>query len=82
MQAVDVVGVVEAVVAVRAGGRLEQPDLLVVADRAGRQADLCGDLLDPQELRWGLGGDAVSGAVRVCTRPFYANIDVNVKVTL
>ena len=50
------VGLVEQPVgAVGAGGRLEQPELLVVADRARRQAGLGGDLLDPQEAP-GLGG--------------------------
>ena len=48
-QALEVGGVVQAVVAVRPGGGLEQADLLVVADRPGRQAGLGGDLLDPQE---------------------------------
>src|SRR6476660_4715613 len=41
------IGVVEqAVGAVRAGGRLEESDLLVIADRAGGQARLGCDLLD------------------------------------
>ena len=48
-QALQVGGVEEAVRAVGAGGRLEQPDLLVVADRPGRQAGLGRDLLDPEE---------------------------------
>ena len=50
-------GVVEAVVAVRAGRRLEQADLLVVADRAGRQAGLGRDLVDTERAgcRWGAG---------------------------
>ena len=50
-QALEVRGVVQAIVAVGARGRLEQTDLLVVADRAGRQAGLGGDLLDPQQRR-------------------------------
>ena len=71
----DVRLVVQAVGALGTGGRFEEPDLLVVADGTGRQADLCGDLLDAQE----------SGIVR---RPglgrrhllFYAKVDVYVKV--
>ena len=55
-ESVEVVGVVQSVVAVGTGGRLEQPDLLVVADRAGRQTELRGDLLDPEEPgRCGVG---------------------------
>ena len=53
LEPVEVRGVVEAVVAVRAGGRREQADLFVVADRAGRQAGLGRDLVDAQEA--GLG---------------------------
>ena len=45
----DVGLVVQAVGALGTGGRFEEPDLLVVADGTGRQADLCGDLLDAQE---------------------------------
>ena len=45
----DIGLVVQAVGALGTGGRLEEPDLLVVADGTGRQADLCGDLLDAQE---------------------------------
>ena len=53
-QAVEVLAVVQAVGAVRPGGGREQPQLLVVADRAWRQAGLRGDLLDAQEV--GRGG--------------------------
>ena len=48
-QPLEVAGVVEAIRAVRATGRLEQADLLVVADRPGRQAGIGGDFLDPQQ---------------------------------
>ena len=58
-QPFEVAGVEEAVVPVRPRCRLQQPDLLVVADRARRQADLGGDLLDAQEAR--LGGRGVGG---------------------
>ena len=61
LQPVEVGGVVQAVVAVRASGRLEQADLLVVADRAGRQAGLGRDLVDAQEA--GLGVAVSAGRV-------------------
>ena len=48
-QPLEIARVVQAVVPVRPGGRLEQADLLVVADRTGGQAGLGGDFLDPQE---------------------------------
>ena len=48
-QAVEIVGVVQAVRALGAGGGREQPHLLVVADGARRQAGLGGDLLDAEE---------------------------------
>ena len=48
-QSFQVARVVQAVVALGARGRREEPDLLVVADRARRQAGLRGDLLDPEE---------------------------------
>ena len=67
-QALEVRRVVQAVGAVRAGGRLEQPDLLVVADRAGRQAGLGGDLLDAQEP----GSSDARGGVVVTPR-LYVN---------
>ena len=54
-QAIEVRRVVQPVVALGSGGRLEQADLLVVADRAGRQAGLRGDLVDPQQGRVGVG---------------------------
>ena len=54
LQPIEIRGVVQAVVAVRAGGRREQADLLVVADRAGRQAGLGRDLVDAQEARLGV----------------------------
>ena len=57
-------GVVQAVRALRSGRRLEQPDLLVVADRPGRQAGLGGDLLDLEE-----GGVASGVVVVVCGHP-------------
>ena len=60
-QPLEVGRVVQAVVAVGARGRLEQPDLLVVADRAGRQADLGRDLLDPEESRLGGGRGGAGG---------------------
>ena len=65
-QALQVGRVEEAVRAVAASGRLEQADLLVVADGPGRQAGLGRDLLDPEEL----GG----------RRSVYRNVDVDVKV--
>ena len=48
-QSLEVGRVEQAVRAVAAGGRLEQAELFVVADRAGRQAGLGRDLLDPEE---------------------------------
>ena len=73
-QALEVRRVEQAVGAVGAGGRLEQPDLLVVADRARRQAGLGGDLLDAQEARLdGRRGTSVTGQR-------YHNLDVDVKV--
>ena len=50
-QALQVVVVEEAVRALGSGGRLEEPQLLVVANGAGRQADLGRDLRDPEEAR-------------------------------
>src|SRR5262249_34302155 len=48
----DVCLAVGAVAALRAIDRAgQQPDLLVVADRAGRRAGELGDLADPQRLR-------------------------------
>ena len=44
-QALEVAGVVEAIGTVGAGGRLEEADLLVVADRPGRQPGLGRDLV-------------------------------------
>ncbi len=61
LQPIEIRGVVQPVVAVRAGGRLEQADLLVVADRAGRQAGLGRDLVDPQQARFGLAGSGGRG---------------------
>ena len=62
-QALEVLGVVQAVGALRAGGGGEEAELLVVADRARRQAGVGRDLLDPQQARsarrrrrgWGRG---------------------------
>ena len=48
-QPLDVRLVVEAVGALGAGGGLQEPDFLVIADGPWRQADLGGDLLDAQE---------------------------------
>ena len=48
-QALEVARVVQAIRAIRPSGRLEQADLLVVADRPGRQAGLGGDFLDAQQ---------------------------------
>ena len=59
-QTVDVGWVVEAVVAVGAGRRGQEAHLLVVADRAGRQAELRRDLVDAQEAH-GRGGVGVGG---------------------
>ena len=53
LQALDIVVVIEAVVAIAPGGRREEADLLVVADRPRRQAERRRDLLDPQEGRSG-----------------------------
>src|SRR6185503_19757116 len=50
-QPLEVVLVVEPVVALRPCGRLEQPELLVVAKRAGRQAERGAHLLDSEERR-------------------------------
>ena len=59
-QPFEVAGVEEAVVAVGSGGRLQQPELLVVADRAGRQADFGRDLLDAEEARARSGVDRMA----------------------
>ena len=67
----------EAVVAVGSGGRLQQPELLVVADRAGGQADLGGDLLDAEEAGLGRRGRGRWVDIR---RPSYHNLHVHVKV--
>ncbi len=48
-QAIEVGRVVQAIVAIGSAGRLEQSDLLVVADRAGRQAGLGRDFVDLEE---------------------------------
>src|SRR5438132_3314380 len=48
-QPIDVGGVVEAVGALATGRGVEEPELLVVANRAGGQAELGGDFLDAQE---------------------------------
>ena len=58
VEPVEIRGVVQAVVAFGTGGRFEQPHLLVVADRARRQAGLGGDLVDPEEAL-GRGGRGV-----------------------
>ena len=54
-QALEVGRVEQAVGAVRSGGGLQEAHLLVVADRAGRQAGLGGDILDPEEGGYGGG---------------------------
>ena len=53
-QALQVGRVEQPVGAVRSGGGLQEADLLVITDRAGRQAGLGGNILDPKE--GGLGG--------------------------
>ena len=58
-QPLEVARVVQAVGAIGAGGRLEQADLLVIADRAGRQAGLGGDFLDLEE--WCVDGGVARG---------------------
>jgi hypothetical protein len=55
-QALEVGSVEQAIGAVRARGRFEEADLLVIADRAGRQAGLGGDVLDPEEGGFGQSG--------------------------
>src|SRR5688572_11962097 len=50
-QPLQIVRVVQPVRASRAGGRLEEPDLLVIADRARRESERGGDFLDLQERR-------------------------------
>ena len=65
LEPVEVGRVVQPVVAFGAGGRLEQPDLLVVADRAGRQAGLGRDLVDPQEPLGELGVGAGDWALDI-----------------
>ena len=54
-QALEVGCVEQAVGAVRPGGGLQEAHLFVVADRAGRQAGLGGDILDPEEGGFGGG---------------------------
>ena len=77
-QSVEVGRVVEAVVAFGARRRFEQPDLLVVADRAGRQTGLGCDLVDAQESRI----DGFGRAGRLChwARKRYHKVHVHVKV--
>ena len=60
-------GVVQPVGAVAAGGGAEQAQLLVVADRARRQPGLRGDLLDPEQARFGVGIDGRGGGLRVAS---------------
>ena len=78
-QALEVLGVVQAVGALRARGGGEEPQLLVVADRARRQAGVGGDLLDPEQAArrrhpgWGWSGRGGS-----C--PSLPNLTVHVKV--
>ena len=54
-QALEVLGVVEAVGALGAGGGGEEADLLVVADRSRGQAGVLRDLLDPEESGGSVG---------------------------
>jgi hypothetical protein len=54
-QPLEVRGVVQAIGPAGPCRRLEEPDLLVITDRAARQAGLGGDLLDLEEARRGLG---------------------------
>ena len=70
-QALEVLGVVQAVGAVGAGGGGEQPQLLVVADRARREPGVGGDLLDAEEA---LGGGAGSGRRCRSRRQFYRTL--------
>src|SRR6185295_11029144 len=73
LEPVEVRGVVEAIVAVRASSWREQPDLLVVADRAGRQACLGRDLVDSEEVRLGVavirGQGRLDGGLGTCHLP-------------
>ena len=55
-QALEVRGVIEAVVTSRAGSRLQQPDLLVIADCSGREARLGRDFVDAEEVGAHRGG--------------------------
>ena len=59
-QALEVGRIEQPVGAVGSRGGLEQADLLVVADRAGRQAGLGGDFLDAEEA-WARSGGWASG---------------------
>ena len=57
-QPLEIIRVVEAVGSLASGSRLEQPDLLVVANRTGRQPGFRGDFLDAEQSRRGFGGRA------------------------
>ena len=59
--------VVQAVVAIRPGRRLEQADLFVVADRARRQAGLGRDLVDAQQTGGGGQGHLPPNATTTLT---------------
>ena len=76
-QALEVLGVVQAVGALGAGGGGEQPQLLVVADRARRQAGVGGDLLDAEEALWAGGGGGGDGVGHPSS---LRNLTVHVKV--
>ena len=57
----EVLGVVQAIVALGAGGGCEEAELLVVADRPRREPGLGGDLLDPEESgSGGIGGGSAA----------------------
>src|SRR5205823_12071118 len=62
-QPLDVVRVEEAVVAARPTGRLEEAELLVVADRPRRQPEHRRDLLDPEKRRGGCVGVGGRGKI-------------------
>jgi glyoxylase-like metal-dependent hydrolase (beta-lactamase superfamily II) len=72
-EALEVVGVIQPIGPLRTGRRLQEPELLVVTDRACGEADLRADLLDAQEsLAW-FGGNE-------CHALSLANLAVYVKV--
>ena len=68
-QALEVGRVEQAVGAIRPGGRLQEADLLVIADRAGRQAGLGCDILDPEEGGLGGGRGVLAGIAPTIPQP-------------